>query len=113
MAKKLFDKEKMSEESLDLIAKRFKALSEPMRLKIIQTIWHSEMSVQDIVAKVQTSQVNVSKHLAVLHECGFLKRRKEGLYTFYSIADTSVFTLCDMMCSVVKDKLNDQIRSFS
>ncbi len=105
--------EKLPSESLELVARRFKALSDPTRLRILQTIWDEEWTVQDIVKAVETSQVNVSKHLAVLYEAGFVRRRKEGLYTYYRITDKWVLQLCNVVCDNLRTSLNDQIRALS
>lgn len=105
--------EKLPPESLELVARRFKALSDPTRLRILQTIWDKEWTVQDVVKAVETSQVNVSKHLAVLHEAGFVRRRKDGLFTFYRITDKWVLQLCNVVCDNLRTSLADQVRSLS
>ena len=57
-----------------------------------------ELSVSEIVEATRLGQANVSKHLQLLHAQGFVSRRKDGLYAYYSLADQSVFQLCEMMC---------------
>ena len=105
--------EKLSAEALNLVARRFKALSDPTRLKILQTIWDQEWTVHDIVRQVETSQVNVSKHLGILHDAGLVTRRKEGLYSYYRIADPWVLELCNVVCDQVRSSLENQIRTLS
>ncbi|MEO9116717.1 MAG: metalloregulator ArsR/SmtB family transcription factor, partial [Gemmatimonadaceae bacterium] len=58
-----------------------------------------EMTVSDLVDSTGLGQANVSKHLQLLYTLGFVTRRKEGLFVYYSLADQSVFTLCDIMCT--------------
>src|SRR5688572_7970504 len=89
---------KMTPELLDLVANRFKVLAEPARLEILNLLRNGEMTVGDIVEATGFGQANVSKHLQLLHSSGFLERRKEGLFVYYSLADDTVFTLCEMMC---------------
>lgn len=88
----------LTPELLTLIAERFKVLAEPARLEILNTLRRRELSVSELVAATGLGQANVSKHLQLLHARGFVSRRKEGLYAYYSLADERVFELCEMMC---------------
>lgn len=88
----------LTPEVLSLIAERFKALAEPLRLQILSCLRGGEMTVTELVEETGFGQANVSKHLQLLHSLGFVSRRKEGLYVFYALADRSVFQLCDVMC---------------
>jgi ArsR family transcriptional regulator len=63
----------------------FKALSEATRLRILKLLEHQELCVCDIVAALDKIQPKVSFHLAVLKEAGFIKDRKEGRWTHYSL----------------------------
>ena len=83
---------------LELIAERFKALAEPARLQLLQCLRGGEKTVGELVEDTGLGQANVSKHLQQLHGFGFVRRRKEGLFVYYAIADMSVFRLCDVMC---------------
>ena len=56
------------------------------------------MTVGELVDATDLGQGNVSKHLQLLHGLGFVRRRKEGLFVYYSLSDKSVFRLCDIMC---------------
>lgn len=84
---------------LALVAQRFRALAEPARLQILQSMRKQEMTVSDLVDDTGLGQANVSKHLQLLYTLGFVTRRKEGLFTYYSLASQSVFALCDIMCN--------------
>ena len=88
----------LTPEVLELIADRFKALAEPARLQLLQCLRGGEMAVGELVEETGFGQANVSKHLQHLHTFGFVRRRKEGLFVYYTIADKSVFQLCDVMC---------------
>ncbi len=102
----------MTADTLDLVASRFRILSEPMRLRILQTLHEQEMNVQKIVEETGANQANVSKHLSIMLEAGLLKRRKEGLNSFYSIADDSIFRLCDLVCGSIEKNLRKNLNSF-
>ena len=88
----------LTPEVLELIADRFRALAEPARLQILQCLRAGELTVSDLVHETDLGQANVSKHLQQLYALGFVRRRKEGLFVYYAIADKSVFQLCDVMC---------------
>ncbi len=96
---------------LSLVAERFRALGEPVRLQLLHALRQGEQSVGDLVAETGLGQANVSKHLQVLHGLGFVHRRKDGLYVFYILADRSVLKLCDLMCGRIEVQLAAQQRA--
>jgi DNA-binding transcriptional ArsR family regulator len=82
----------------ELIAERFKALAEPVRLQILYALQQGERTVSELTDVTGLGQANTSKHLQILHAHGFVARRKHGLYVYYSLADGDVTRLCDIMC---------------
>lgn len=88
----------LSPEMIGMIAERFRALAEPARLQIMQTLREGERTVSELVASTGLGTANVSKHLQLLHGAGFVTRRKDGGYVYYALADDDVFRLCDIMC---------------
>jgi ArsR family transcriptional regulator len=105
----------MSDELIELIAARFRVLSEPMRLKILNVLNREELNVNDIVQATGSGQANISKHLGILFKEGIVARRKEGLNTFYRVADESIFVLCESVCATIDEHLaakHGAIRSF-
>lgn len=95
---KIEAKVELTPEVLELVAARFKALAEPARLHILDMLRGGELTVTELMEETGLGQANLSKHLQLLHAHGFVTRRKEGLYVFYSLADRDVFALCDIMC---------------
>ena len=89
---------KLTPELLHIIAERFKAIGEPARLQILNTLREGERTVTELVDETGLGQGNVSKHLQMLHTLGFVTRRKDGLHVYYAVADRSVYKLCDIMC---------------
>jgi DNA-binding transcriptional ArsR family regulator len=83
---------------LRLIAERFKALAEPSRLEILNALKGGERTVSEILEFTGLGQANVSKHLQLLYSAGFVERRKDGVSTYYRLADNEVFRLCELMC---------------
>ena len=100
----------LTPEVLALVAERFKALAEPARLMLLKCLQSGERSVNELVQETGFGQANVSKHLQLLHAHGFVSRRKEGLFVYYSLADRSVFKLCDIMCGRIEAQLESQRR---
>ena len=102
----------LSEDALELVARRFAVLSEPMRLRLIQALFEGERSVGDLVAATGGTQGNVSRHLQTLTQAHVLARRREGLQVFYSIADPSIFRLCELVCGSLEKSLTRQADAF-
>lgn len=96
----------LTPDAAELIARRFLALSDPTRLRIVDFLRRNEeASVRELTAELDTSQQNVSKHLATLHGEGFVSRRKEGTSVIYAISDPSVFDLCEQVCGGIEAQL--------
>jgi len=87
-------RQSLSNEAIELIAARFRALGEASRLKLILAVEHEEKNVSQLGAATGFSQPNVSRHLHTLTEAGILTRRKERMNVFYTIADTTICPLC-------------------
>ncbi len=111
MSKK--NRQTMSMEALQLVAARFKVLSDPMRLRILQVLEGGETSVSALTEAVESTQPNVSKHLKTMQDAGLLARRQEGNTVFYSIADPTVFDLCEVVCSSLAERFAAHASAFS
>lgn len=86
-----------------------KAMADPMRLRILHSLQDGERSVSQIIETVNSSQANVSRHLAVLRRAGLVRCRRKGLNAFYGIADSRVFTICDSVCSSIGERLESEL----
>ena len=100
----------MSEDAIALVARRFAVLSEPMRLRLLQQLMRGEMNVTGLVSATGGTQANISRHLQTLADAGMIRRRKEGLQVFYSIADRSIFQLCELVCASLEKQLAEHSR---
>ena len=98
----------LSPMALELIASRFRALSEPVRLRLLNLLMQGEHTVGQLVEASGSGQANVSKHLAVLRDAGMIGMRKERLTTVCFIADPIVTELCDMMCSRLRVEIESK-----
>jgi ArsR family transcriptional regulator len=88
------------EEDIDRASRSLKAMSHPLRLKILCTLGDQEISVQDIVESVGTSQSNISQHLAILRDKGILASRKDANRVYYRVGDARTLRLISMMREV-------------
>jgi ArsR family transcriptional regulator len=95
----------LSDEAIALIARRFAVLSEPMRLRLLQALMGGEKAVNTLVQTTGGTQANISRHLQTLADAGIVGRRKEGLQVFYSIADVSIFDLCELVCGSLEKQM--------
>jgi DNA-binding transcriptional ArsR family regulator len=95
----------LPEDLAELIARRFRALGEPLRVRILDLLREEELSVTTLAERLGAGQQNVSKHLAVLVESGMLARRKEGTHVYYRIADDGVFALCEQICGSLQAQI--------
>jgi DNA-binding transcriptional ArsR family regulator len=84
---------------VDLVAQRFRALGEPMRIRLIERLIEGEATVRQLVTATGSSQQNVSKHLGVLLQAGIVGRRKAGTSVYYRITDAVVYDLCEGVCA--------------
>jgi DNA-binding transcriptional ArsR family regulator len=92
----------MTDADITRVAEHFRALAEPTRLLLLRELFTGgEHTVNELVDETGLQQANVSKHLQVLFQHGFLKRRKYGLFVYYAIADRQVAKLCQLMCQRV------------
>lgn len=88
------------DEDIERASRSLKAMSHPLRLKILCTLGDQEISVQDIVEHVGTSQSNISQHLAILRDKGILFSRKDANRVYYKVGDSRTLALIDMMREV-------------
>ena len=85
---------------IEVAARSLKAMSHPLRLKILCTLGNREVCVQGIVENVGTSQSNISQHLAILRDKGILSSRKDANKVFYRVGDERTLRLIGLMQEV-------------
>jgi ArsR family transcriptional regulator len=88
------------DDDIERASRSLKAMSHPLRLKILCTLGAQEVSVQDIVDQVGTSQSNISQHLAILRDKGILAARKDANRVYYRVSDGRTLRLIGMMREV-------------
>jgi DNA-binding transcriptional ArsR family regulator len=96
-----------------VIAKFFRALGDPTRLRLLEFVLHDEKTVTECVEHVGLAQSRVSTHLGCLADCGFVQVRREGRYSYYRVVDPRVAELVMLARSLSADNaaaLTDCIR---
>lgn len=88
----------LPEPLIDLIAQRFRAMGEPMRVRILDALRDGPATAQDLTAQLGTTPQNISKHLGVLRGAGLVRREREGSAVLHEIADPSVIAICEQVC---------------
>lgn len=91
----------------DLIARRFRAIGEPTRIRLLDRLRDGEATVQELADALDTSQQNVSKHLQMLSDSGIVGRRKQGNRVYYAVVDEEVFSLCEHVCGSVRRRVHE------
>ena len=95
----------LNDRSLEYVAKYFKALAEPMRLKVLNALRDGEKNVGQLTEISGCTQANVSKHLSLLSQYEMVKRESRGNCVFYSIADPSIYELCELVCGQITKRM--------
>jgi DNA-binding transcriptional ArsR family regulator len=84
---------------VELVAQRFRALGDPLRIRLLEQLMNGEASVRELVLATGAGQQNVSKHLGVLRHARVVGRRKQGTSVYYRITDDAVYSLCEQVCA--------------
>lgn len=81
---------------LELLAKWFRGLDDPVRLGILEALRGGEQSVEVLCEQLGMKQPRISNHLACLRWCGFVATRRQGQRVFYRLADPNVAAILDL-----------------
>ena len=98
---------------VELVARRFRMLGEPQRLRILQALEEGEKTVGEIVDALSGNQPNISKHLQALNDAGLVSRRREGNSICYGISDPAVFKLCELVCRSATEEARGRLKSLA
>ena len=92
------------EQAIDRVASYFQALSEPTRLRILNLLREREYNVGELAEACGYTAANMSRHLAMLMQQGFVKREGRGTHVYYLIADPTIYALCDLVCDRIQQQ---------
>jgi ArsR family transcriptional regulator, cadmium/lead-responsive transcriptional repressor len=88
---------------VDIVAKYFRGLGDPTRLRILDALRDGERSVGQLVEGLDVPQPKVSAHLACLRWCGFVETRREYRTVHYRIADSRVLRMLELAHSLLEN----------
>lgn len=88
---------------VEVVAKFFRALGDPVRLRLLEFLLHEEHTVTECVAHVGLSQGRISTHLACLSDCGYVQVRRQGRFAHYRVPDPRVADLVLLARSLAAD----------
>ncbi|GAB1372146.1 hypothetical protein MASR1M45_22080 [Candidatus Kapaibacterium sp.] len=88
----------LTDSEIELVAHRFKILSEPSRLKILRSLFDGEKNVTEIIYNTGLLQANVSKQLSLLQKNGIVACRPDGLLRYYKLTDLTIIQICSAVC---------------
>jgi DNA-binding transcriptional ArsR family regulator len=95
-------------EALQEVASYFQALSEPTRLQILNLLRDKPHNVGQMAESCACTSANISRHLALLTERGLVSRENRGTSVYYSIADPSVYELCELVCGSIAQQFEQR-----
>ena len=95
-----------SDAVFESVAELFALLSTPVRLKIIGALCNGEKNVSELLAQIDTTQPNMSQHLATLYRAGVLGKRRDSTQIYYRLQSERVATLCRAVCTQVAIELD-------
>jgi len=94
-----------SDEVFSTAADLFAVLSTPLRLKLISALCHGEKNVSQLLGEIQTTQPNMSQHLATLFRAGILAKRRDGTQIFYRLQSERAAMLCRAVCTQIATEM--------
>src|SRR5262245_3826680 len=97
----------------ELIALRFRVIGEPMRIRLLDALRDGPLTINELTVVLGASQQNVSKHVGVLAQAGIVAREKDGTRVRCSIADESIFKLCEIVCGGLRQQATELDRLLS
>jgi DNA-binding transcriptional ArsR family regulator len=102
--------EQMTDRALEFVARRFRLLGEPQRLRLLRELMNGEQSVNDLAERCATGQANVSKHLGLMRMEGLVDYRREGTRKVYRIDDPVIPVLCRLVCGALEERYASRLR---
>ena len=91
----------------DTAAALFAVLATPMRLQILSALCETEKSVSALLLEIDTTQPNLSQHLAVQFKTGVLAKRKVGTQVIYRVQSEKAVALCRSVCTQIAIELDE------
>jgi DNA-binding transcriptional ArsR family regulator len=98
----------LPEDLIDGVARRFRALADPTRLRLLSELEGAgELPVGTLAERAGVGLSNTSKHLGLMEREGFVAKRRAGTTVLYRIDDPSLALLCELSCSALRERYRD------
>lgn len=104
---------KLTEAQLVAVSRLFQVLAEPSRLAILQELMSGPKTVNEIVSHTGSKQANISKQLGVLYDTELVARERDGNSVIYSLRDSFVSTLCELVCDRLQQGAKKKAKELS
>lgn len=85
-----------------------KVFTSPIRIEILDILRNGKKSVNELVQETGFSQSNISQHLQVMREKGFVRTEKNGNYVFYTLANPKISKAFGIMKEILRDQLAEK-----
>ena len=95
----------LPEPLVELIAQRLRVIGEPTRIRILDALRDGPLTVNELTVALGGTQQNVSKHVGVLAQVGIVARERDGNRVRCSIADDTIFELCELVCGGLRQQV--------
>ena len=79
-----------------------RAMADPKRLCVLESLSDGELSVSDLSARVRCQVPNMSQHLAVLRSAGLVATRRDGTTVYYRLSDPRVLEAYRLIQSIAR-----------
>ncbi len=103
----------MQERILQLKAEVLKAMAQPTRLKILESLRNGEKCICEICPLINGEQSNVSRHISLMQKSQLVTTRKEGVKVMVNVKDPKVFEILDKVGAILKNQMKEQEKLFS
>jgi ArsR family transcriptional regulator len=91
----------LSEENLEELAECLKVLTHPVRIRILEELKGRSVCVSELCRKIGASQSNISQHLTLLRYQGWIKKRRETVYNYYSLSNKNISSALEVICEII------------
>jgi len=95
----------MARDIAEMEARILRALSNPIRIRIVEFLKGGEKCVCEIYPELGVEQSNLSRHLSVMKSAGIISDRRQGINIYYSVTDGRIFNLLDLVSEILKSQL--------
>ena len=91
----------LSRESLEELAECLKVLTHPVRIRILEELKGKSICVNELCQRIGASQSNISQHLTLLRYQGWIKKRRERVYNYYSLSNKNISSALEEICEII------------